>query len=475
MIKNISTYWLIIASIILVSVYSCKKDFPKNIESNDAVELMSIKIVNAGASGNGVLEGVIDEDKKTVWFPRLDTLSDLSSLRFEAVMSDGAKLDKESYNWGFETGGSTKTNAIKVINNKRFREYLVTLRLIVPVFGADFTKPKIYDFTNNEIGQPTYPAFSSLLTRSSGFDGENVFIITRHSMGSHLLSVSDIRAGNVIPKNVNTTGVSGGTFPISVGAQVNGHSYIASLSGGQVSPFKIYHWTDVSKAPEVIANINIATIPGAGARHGDNMSANLDANGNGYFYFGDNLVSKILRLKVTNYTTISDPTVLANAFGSSYVMNINRVGNTSDYLYTGYDAPIRVANESAVVSYAMNNTGLSNRSSDPRVVYFNGERYLLYTTAARGSSDGIVMYMYDITKGDNITEALKILNEKSASDLKPLYTYALMGPFTTTPATQTGWHVTKDANGKDDMLTIYTASTDAGFVIMDFPKKTLID
>ena len=475
MIKNISKYWLIIASVMLVSVYSCKKDFPKNIESNDAVELKAIKIVNAGAGGNEVLEGIVDEDKKTVWFPRLDTLSDLSNLRFEAMMSGGAKLDKETYDWGFEKGASAKTNVVKVINNKRFREYLVTLRLIVPVYGADFTKPRIYDFTNNEIGEPVYPTFTGLLTRSSGFDGENVFIITRHAMGSHLLNVNDIRAGNATPKNVNTTGITGGTFPISVGAQVNGHSYIASLSGSQASPFKIYHWTDPSAAPEVIASLNIAMIPEAGNRHGDNMSANLDANGNGYFYFGDNTVSKILRLKVTNYTTISDPTVLANASGSSYVMNINRVGNTSDYLYTGYDAPIRVANESAVISYAMNNTGLSNRSSDPKVVYFNGERYLLFTTAARSGSDKIELYLYDITKGDNITDALKILNEKSAADLKPVYSYNLMGPFSSTPATQTGWHVTKNADGKDEMLTIYTASTDAGFVITDFPIKTLID
>ena len=473
MIKNISKYWMIIASVMLVSVYSCKKDFPKNIESDDAVELKSIKIVSAGAAGNGVVEGVIDEDKKTVSFPRLDTLTDFNNLRFEAVMSDGAKLDKESYVWEYAEGASTKTNVVKVVNDKRFREYLVTIRLMVPVYGADFGAPTIYDFTNNALGQPVYPAFSSLLTRSSDFDGENVFIITRHEMGSHLLKVSDIRAGNVIPHTMNITGISGGTFPISVGAQVNGHSYIASLSGGQVSPFKIYHWTDPSAEPEVIANINIATIPEAGNRHGDNMSANLDANGDGYFYFGDNAVSKILRLKVTNYTTISDPTVLPNASGSSYVMSFNRVGNTSDYLYTGYDAPIRVANESAVISYSLSNTAVPLRGSDARVVYFNGERYLMMTTAARSGSDAVVLFIYDITKGDGIVDALKIFNDKA--DKSPVYQYSLLGPVNTTPATKTGWSVTKDADGKDEMLTIYTASTDAGFVVIDFPKKTLID
>ncbi|MEO6948510.1 MAG: DUF4623 domain-containing protein, partial [Ginsengibacter sp.] len=274
MIKNISKYWMIIASVILVSIYSCKKDFPTNIESDDAVELISIKIVNAGAAGNGVIEGVIDENTKTVSFPRLDTLTDFTKLRFEAVMSDGAKLDKETYAWDYDAGASTKTKVIKVVNDKRFREYLVTLRLLVPVYGADFNAPKIYDFTNNALGSPVYPAFVSLQTRGTGFDGDKVLIVTRNAMGSHLLKVSDIRAGNATPINLNLTGVSGGTFPVNVGAQVNGHTYIANLSGGQTSPFKIYHWTDPSAEPELISNINIASIPGAGNRHGDNMSAN---------------------------------------------------------------------------------------------------------------------------------------------------------------------------------------------------------
>ena len=292
-------------------------------------------------------------------------------------------------------------------------------------------------------------------------------------MGSHLLKMSDIRANNATPVNLNLTGVSGGTFPVNVGAQINGHSYIANLSGSQASPFKIYHWTDPGAEPDVIANINVATIPGAGIRHGDNMSASLDENGNGYFYFGDNAVSKILRLTVKNYTTVSDPAVLPNASASTFFMSFNRVGNTSDYLYTGYDAPIRVANESAVISYSLSNTAVPLRGSDARVVYFNGERYLLMTTAARTGSDAVVLYLYDITKGIGIVDALKIFDNKA--DKSPLFQYSLLGPVNTAPGTQTGWHVTKNADGKDEMLTIYSASADAGFVVIDFSKKTLID
>jgi hypothetical protein len=473
MIKNISKYWMIIVSVILVSFFSCKKEYPKNIESDDAVVLTSIKVLNAGASGNEIVVGVIDEDKKTVSFPRMDTLTDFSKIQFEATMSEGAKLDKDSYEFVFAEGASSKTNVVKVVNNKRFREYFVTIRLMVPVYGADFSDPTIFDYTNNDLGEPVYPAFVSLSTRGTGFDGEHVLIVTRNAMGSHLLKVSDIRARNTSRIPLNLTGVSGGTLPVNVGAQINGHTYVANLSGGKTSPFKIYHWTDPNAEPEVIANINIGTIPDAGNRHGDNMSASLDENGNGYMFFGDNAVSKILRLTVTNYTTISDPTVLTNSAGSTFCMSFNKVGNTGDYIYTGYDAPIRVANESAVVSYALGNNAVPLRGSDARVINFNGERYLMMTTAARSGSDAVVLYVYDITKGANITEALKIFNEKA--DKSAVYQYSLLGPVNTAPGTQTGWHVTKDDEGKDEKLTLYAASADAGFVIIDFLKKTLID
>src|SRR5690606_24659319 len=138
----------------------------------------------------------------------------------------------------------------------------------------------IFDFSNAPGGSPVYPTFTRLLTRGAGFDGEHVLIVTRAEGGSHLLSIQDLRGGNVEPIPLNMDGVGGGTYPVNCGALINGHTYIASLSGGQVSPLKIYHWTDPAAAPEVIADINVASIAGAGVRHGDNLSVNLDDSGN---------------------------------------------------------------------------------------------------------------------------------------------------------------------------------------------------
>ncbi|RYZ47285.1 MAG: DUF4623 domain-containing protein, partial [Chitinophagaceae bacterium] len=87
--------------------------------------------------------------------------------------------------------------------------------------------------------------------------------------------------------------------------------------------------------------------------------------------------------------------------------------------------------------------------------------------------DAVVLYVYDITKGDNTVDALKLFNEKA--DKSPVFQYSLLGPVNSAPGTQTGYSISKDAEGKDDKLTLYTASADAGFVVIDFPKKTLTD
>lgn len=454
-------------------VISCKKDYPGNIDSPDEVVLKSIKILNAGADGATVIEGAIDESKKTVSFPRIDPATNLDAIRFEAEMSNGAVLDKDTYAFVFGEGQSSKTNVIKVINNKRFREYFVTLRLRIPVFGADFEKPQIYDYTPNELGNSLYPTFTGASTRGTAFDGEHVLIVTRAAGGSHLLKVSDLKNNSITPIPLNLTGVSGGTFPVNVGAQVPGHTYIANLSGNSAaSPLKIYHWSNPSAAPQLIWS---SVIPDGGIRLGDNMSSNIDANGNGYMFFGDNAATKIVRLKVTNFTTISDPMAFPAFTGASYVMSANRVGNTSDYIFTGYDSPIRLGNESASISYSLSDNAVPKNGSDAHVISFNSERYLIMTTAARDATKGqtAVLFVYDITKGSTTREALELFEARN--DKSPVFEYPLLAPAGANCFLQTRWHITKDAEGKDDKLTLFAAHTDAGFVLIDFPKKTLDD
>lgn len=465
---------LLATFMVLLTLASCKDDYPEALDTSSNVTVLnSIKIVNAGQAGNTVLEGVVDEVAKTVSFPRIDPATNFANLKFEANLSAGAKLSQESYSVAFGEGESEKVIVVKISNAPRFREYLVKLRLKVPVFGADFTKPTTYDFTANPLGNPIYDAFTGALTRGSGFDGEYVLVPRREA--PHLLKVDELKAGTINKIPLNMTGVIQGTFVLNMAAQVNGHSYIANLSGNTAaSPLKIYHWTNPNNAPDVIANINVGTIANAGIRHGDNFSAALDNQGNGYFFFGDNAGTKVLRFDVAAYTTVSNPTVLTIPIaGAGSWTSFSRIGNTSEYIFTGHDAPVALVSESGSPSFTMSRTAIPIRASDARVIYFNGERYLIVTTAARTGSEATNFLVYDITKGDNVKDALTNLNNQPTTN--PVFQYSLMGPVNTSPSSQTGFYVKKDGAGNDVSLMLYSGASDAGFVFFEFGKKEAVD
>lgn len=465
--NNIFKPGMLLVAMLVVLFTSCADDYPANVESPNEVVLKSIKILNAGADGNTVVEGRVDENSKTVWFPRLDPETDLTAIRFEVEMSDGARLDQETYSFDFEEGKDAKTIVIKVVNEPRFREYFVTLRLNVPVYGADFDKAVIYDYSGNDLGNDLYPTFVSNLTRGSSFDGEHVLIVTRAQGGSHRLKVDDLKQNVINPIPLNTSIVSGGTFPVNVGSQVNGHSYIANLSG--LYGMKIYHWTDPEAVAEIIFQVDPVTIEGAGSRHGDNMSASIDENGNGYFFFGDNAVTSIMRLKVEDYTHITEVKVLPTHPGVSFCMSMNRVENNDEYILTGYDAPIRIVNSNATLIYEMDRESVPIQGSDARIFTFNEERYMILTTAPRYSGNA-VLYVYDITRGSNTVEALQLFEE---GDKKPILQYSIGGGVNSAPGTNTGYHIVKDDEGNDSSLLIYTASNNAGFALLEVPAKEL--
>jgi hypothetical protein len=357
------------------------------VESDKFVELKSISIVNAGAQGNEILEGTINESTKIITFPRLDTLTDFSAVKFEAVTSEGAKLEKDVVEIPFQSGDSQKDIILKVVNSPRFREYRATIRFDVPVYGADFSKAIVYDYSANELPNPSYPSSAAANMRGSGFDGQYVLVPDRGAAGLHLLEVEKLK-NNVIERiPLNTTGVSGGTFTYNMGAQVQGRTYVANLSTSASEPVRLYYWSSPAAVPEVIADIDVATIPGAGARHGDNFSIGLDNSGNGYAFFIAAAGTSVLRLKIENYKDVTEVKAINTAVAYAQWSFYNRIGNSENYLITSHERVISVGNNGGGVSYSMAAGSIPLHSGDPRVIEFNGERYLLVVTVPRGGTN----------------------------------------------------------------------------------------
>jgi Domain of unknown function (DUF4623) len=51
----------------------------------------------------------------------------------------------------------------------------------------------------------------------------------------------------------------------------------------------------------------------------------------------------------------------------------------------------------------------------------------------------------------------------------------LMGPVNTSPSSQTGFFVKRDAMGNDESLMLYSGASDSGFVFFEFGKKVALD
>jgi len=450
---------------------SCSDDFPSNVDSDKFTELKSIRIVNAGASGDQILEGDVDENSKSITFPRIDTLSDFENLRFEAITSDGAQLEKEVYAIPYESGDTQREIYLKVTNLPRFKEYRATIRFKVPVYGANFDAPTFYDYSVNQAGNPIYPSLATASTRGTGFDGKNVLIIERGGAGVHLLEVNKLKQNVIERIPLNMEGVTDGTLTVNMGGQVHGHTYVANLSGGQTSPLKLYHWANPSQAPDLVANINVAGLAGAGVRHGDNFSINLNKDGNGYAFFLS-ASAQIIRLKITNFTEGSEPTVITSKINYEQWGHYSQIGETESYIVSGHKEPFSLVNNTASASYTMKSGSLPRGLSDAKIFTFNGTRYMLGITIPRGAPNGTnaTLYLYNINKGNNIVDALTAL-EQTAVDGKEapyVFSYLIGSTPNGSPGTQAGYHITKDASGKDEKLMIYGATSQGGFAIIEF-------
>lgn len=469
-IKNIG--WVVCA--LSVSLVSCDEDLPKaqDLEGTSGIydtEIHAIRITNAGAEGNKVVEGSIDEESKTINFPRLDVQTNFSALAFEADLSKGAVLKEPVMDFTMDEETAEKTSILRIVNNNRYKEYFVKIRKRMPVFGADFEQPTVYNFSGDQI----YADFSDAgSTRCASYDGEHVLVVSRATK-PHLLKVSDLKQGKINKIELNLTGVSGGTFPYNMGSIVKGRVYLSTLSGAPASPFKIYYWdnpTDVSKAPVVAANINVATIEGTGARHGDNASYNIDEDGNGYIFFGDNKATSFMRVPVSSFETIdqSQIRIFPSRSDATMVTNVCRIGNTDKYLWGGVRVPVTLVDEGVSPIYQ---SSIAGEAVSPKVVEFNKERYLVVCTAGFGgaSKASIALEVYNITKGATIEEALQNFDE--GENHNPVYQFKLGGSGNGNALAQTDFYIEKDEQGNDVKLCLFAARTGSGFVICEFPIK----
>ena len=446
---------------------SCEEKLPENKVYPYETQLISIKILNAGADGNTVVEGTINQDKKEITFPKLDKDSPFDQLRVEATVSEGAEITETVYDYSMEEGIASKTQVIRIQNHQRYTDYFMTIKRRIPVYGADFENPVEYKF----LDASKIPGGTGSVSRGADFDGEHVLIVKRTP--PYVLKYEDLKAGKIEPQELDMTGVEGGTFAVNCGFLANGHIYIASLSGVPASPLKIYYYETPSSQPEVIGNFT--NIPGADGRHGDAISGNIDKNGNGYIFFGENLAKNFVRIKVTNHKTTGEATVLSNNSEATANTYVYRIDDTDKYLWSGLRLPVTLSDENVTpggASLPLDDNILPKESVAARMFTFNQERYLMACVAKYGGASKATpaLNVYNLTKGANEEEAME--NFKAAESHNPDYSIIIGGDSgITAPGICTNYHIVKDSNGNDEKLIIFGYRMNTGFVIAEFGIK----
>ena len=344
----------------------------------------------------------------------------------------------------------------------------------VPTFGAEWGTPNVFDFSDNPAGNAKPGDFSGQLTRSADFDGDNALVVSRQGGNFvKLFSRADLQANSVAnPKTLDMTGVSGGTYVISAGRIVHGHVYVCNLTTGITGTaaglLKIYHWADSDGQPEKVVDFD-GTVGGTkivSGRFGDNMSVNLDENGNGYIYLIEHATgAPTLRFTVTAWNQVTDPVSVATPFSASYYACFNAVdGSPDEYLYTGSASPLALVDKDGRELYKMGDDAIPVRVTDAHIFHYNNERYLLVATARKAASDpDTEILIYNISDGANTIMALR--NFESAEDKTPIFRHSLAGKNLAAYPADCAWAV------RDDMLYIFGAYCDAGFALAEFEKK----
>ena len=352
-----------------------------------------------------------------------------------------------------------------------------------PVFGADFLSPVgVYDFSGRTT---SYPDFAGENVRSTAFDGKSMLIVSR-SGGTYpkVMKYLDIKTGAPVENVLDITGIEGGTHLISAGRLAHGHVYICNLTTavGADQPLRVYHWAsaETGVAPDVVVHFEGEGVtklePAEGeepivkwaGRLGDNMSINLDENGNGYAFFLPQEGATIaLRYTVTNFTEFTEPTMLTLEVGGDYYASINKIeGSDDEYVYTSTKAPIVIIDHNGKSKFTLGAEAVPMRGTDARIITYDAERYLIMTTGrAKWAADPVsALYVYNISEGSNTMLALKNFDE--LEERVPVFTYELAGTGGSAHSASTGYGVSEEGN-----LLLMSSATVTGFAIIEFPEK----
>ena len=438
-------------------------DYNVIINLSDPASAPLVSKIEVETSTGSVISGLIDPVDKMIYLntPNEEQVT-LKSILLVPTRTSYTLTTAEGNLISKDNPGTIELNFLGMTDT-----YEISFSKLLP--GINFSAPIVHDFTTNST---VWPDFIAEDTRSADFDGEHVLIVSRSGgLNPKLLKASDILSDGVVaPIALNTDGMAGGTYVISSGRLSQGHIYICNLTTGladtDAGKLKLYHYADASSSPELILDFNgvIDESIKATGRFGDNMSLDLDENGNGYVYFINHTGAGVLRFTITNFQTVGEAKFISDIASATYYACYNKVDNEDAYLFTSTTmTPIQLRDKDGGLLASIDKLGDAGHGTDAHVVNYNNGRYLMFTSGRQQSSWSFpTLYVYDISEGFSTVPAFNAYNEKRPD---PVYTYKLGEATQAACSGITAWATV------ESKLVILTAGPKAGFALIEFPKN----
>lgn len=445
------------------------------------------ELVMKKANGEEVTAGIFDEsvalnmlEESEATFGRIKLYPTRATYKFTTMTND--KI--------------TKDNPGQLVVEFMGRKTTYNLTFdAAPTPGADLSAPIIHDFSMTSGN--TYSDFTAENTRGSDFDGEYVLVVSRADLTTpthHLLKVSDLLAGSINKIELNQEGIEGGTHVVSSGCLSHGHIYICNLSTnlGNGEDLKVYHYASATATPDVWSWNGVLGIDEYGdtikavVRLGDNISVNVDENGNGYAFFcgQEGSAERMYRVDVANFNELSNPTEIILEEPFPYYGYVNQVDNDRYLLTSHYMASTWLINKDGQrltdIFFQSTASGLKPQTGvDPHVVKYNSGYYLIFASPYNNTKRlgvGPALYMIDITSGAQVSieQGLQDLSNTLWEDedgvWEPDFHYSLdiANVDAETRRTVAACAAQCNAAVVDGKLLVYAAATGAGFTILEF-------
>jgi hypothetical protein len=252
-------------------------------------------------------------------------------------------------------------------------------------------------------------------TRGAGFNGRYVFVASRQN-GDHVY-YWDVTNPNAPVQELNISGVTGGTFTLADLTAVGNHVFASNMVMPGV--FKIYHWNSISAQPSVLIEYNTGT-----ARLGDAFTVVGDPDVFAMIIVSQHGGKSFYVWAMENGELEFDEPLIVPFDELPANLNFSRVtfpDGVDEYPIISGPAGVFVIGDDDDIILTIEQSFFPGWPMYANVFTYEGGRYFAYMHV-KDNPAANVMYVLDITEGEDVLEALQILKNGTFAD-KVVHSY----------------------------------------------------